>query len=219
MQNTRAQPSRYTPFFPIMRVTVFVVPMTPSPMMIRPNSPRRSAIWVALNESLLQMQEMLRVPTSSNNITMYTPTITPVTLDLSLENPVKRPPYTIAAIRKTPVFTTSGRVSWRCVFLREEQKIAVTRYWRASQKRLRNKAQHNMRKTYCWLVESAHLGLPYCIGVSYPMWCGLHKQIEFISHKRESREGREVNDLARPLPDRVGGKSRIETNDVKPCHP
>jgi hypothetical protein len=57
------------------------------------------------------------------------------------------------------------------------------------------------------------------IDVSYPMRRGLHKQIEFISHKRESSEGREVNDLTRPLPNRVYGKSGVETNDVKPCHP
>jgi hypothetical protein len=57
------------------------------------------------------MQEMLRVPISSNNITMYTPTIKPVTSDHPSENPVKRPQYIIAAMKKTPVFTASGRVS------------------------------------------------------------------------------------------------------------
>jgi hypothetical protein len=76
-----------------------------------------------------------------------------------------------------------------------------------------------MRKIYCWLVDIAYFSLTNLIGVSYPMRCGLHEQIEFISHKRESGEGREVNNLARPLPNRVGGKSRVETNDVKPCHP
>jgi hypothetical protein len=57
----------------------------------------------------------------------------------------------------------------------------------------------------------------------YPVWCRiLHirsNRSKLIPHQRECREGTEMHRLTPAFPDRVGRKSGIEADDVKPRSP
>lgn len=147
MHRMRTQPSNETPVRPMMRVTVLVVPMTPSPMMIRPRRPRRSAMWVALKESWVQTDEMPMVPMSSIRMTAYKAPMSPATAVCVFGKPAYSPPNTAAAAEKSSVLSESGRVSLRRRFPPLKQMTVVTRYWRARMNRLEKRAQHSIRYT------------------------------------------------------------------------
>jgi hypothetical protein len=130
---------------PIVRTIVFEVPITPSPMIMRPRSPRRSPICVALKDNFRHVMEMARVPRNSTVSSTYTAINRAVMFISRLWKPPNNPANTAATHRKSDTFSASGSVR-RCVLcFRVVHMMAVTRYCRASHERLRSIAKHKVR--------------------------------------------------------------------------
>ena len=110
MQKICALDPTVGPFLPIVLAIVFVVPITPSPMMISPSNPNRSLICVAVKDNFLQDIEITIVPIHSTNRVTYTPMSTPVRFWSTAWNAPKMPPKTPAITRKRSAFSANGRV-------------------------------------------------------------------------------------------------------------
>lgn len=72
-----AQPSNSSPYFPMIRETLFVTPIAPSPMTIRVNKLIRSIKCVFLKLSILQNEDMPMTAIDSSSMTTYHTMYTP----------------------------------------------------------------------------------------------------------------------------------------------
>lgn len=94
----------------MVRVIVFVVPMTPSPMIMRPSNPSRSPMCVAWKESFLQVMEMNNTPKNSTVKAIYIPIKSHMMLAFAFVKPPNNPPKVAAMARNRKALRANGRV-------------------------------------------------------------------------------------------------------------
>ena len=78
MHIIRKHPSTSSPLLPIIRDTVLVTPIAPSPMTMRVRRDMRSMRWVFLKLNILQKQDMAMTAAASRTMTTYQITYIPV---------------------------------------------------------------------------------------------------------------------------------------------